>query len=531
MHPDLSHGTPSAGLRFRTFPWLWLLPAYLAACVVARCIILSGKQLLVLDELLTWYPVSASFHSMLWSTTDTINTSPPLYFVVAWLWAIPFGHSAISLRLLSALILAGAMLAMFKVLKRVYGPLAASAALTVAIFDPALLYQSMSARFYTLMLAEVALGILVYQRMMMQRRPSFGLLAANAAIHASLVMTHYFGLIYSGVILGGVLLTCFFRQRSPLYAGLSIVAGWLVFLPWIPAFLRHFQMGRPAFWIPVPKFANLKHYFGHFLTDEFSVLAAILFGLAIAAVVFAVAYGPRHQTTLPRLFAVRRREIPLLVLAPLFGLVPVTIYFISTRPGGMSSFLYRYMLPSAFGWAIVCACISNRVFRMRSLLTRRDVARALAGVQAAAIILFVGCCGWNLLEAARVEKVEKLSYGLSAALPLTEPIVIEHIHDFMRLHFYSPEPQRYLFLIDPEAGIKAGGGGLANHQTMAALKRHFPDQFEEVMPSEVFLARATSFWIKTSPWGWWQFRVLHNPAFVTDFMIPKLGLVHVRRRQ
>jgi hypothetical protein len=66
---------------------------------------------------------------------------------------------------------------------------------------------------------------------------------------------------------------------------------------------------------------------------------------------------------------------------------------------------------------------------------------------------------------------------------------------------------------------------------MAALKRQFPDQFKEVMPSEVFLAHASSFWIKASVMHWWQFRVLHNPAFVSDFMIPELGFIHVRRRE
>jgi hypothetical protein len=184
-------------------------------------------------------------------------------------------------------------------------------------------------------------------------------------------MTHYFGLIYSGVILGGVLLTCFFRRRSPLRAGLSIVAGWLVFLPWIPVFLRHLRMGRPTFWIPVPKVVDLRNYFGHYLTDNFSLLAAILCVLAVTAVVFAAARGPGHRMTLSRLLAVRRRETPLLVLAFLFGLVPLMIYFISTRSGGTSSFLERYMLPGAIGWAIVCAHFANRVFRLCSLIARR----------------------------------------------------------------------------------------------------------------------------------------------------------------
>ncbi len=53
--------------------------------------------------------------------------------------------------------------------------------MTVAFFEPEMLSQSVTARFYTLMLAEIAVAILLYQRMMDVPRPSLRLLAANAA--------------------------------------------------------------------------------------------------------------------------------------------------------------------------------------------------------------------------------------------------------------------------------------------------------------------------------------------------------------
>jgi uncharacterized membrane protein len=482
------------------------------------------------DEFLTWYPVSAPFRSMLLSTTDTINTNPPLYFIGAWCWACLFGNSAASLRLISALAAAVAILAMFAVLKRAYGTFAALAALTVAFMDPELLSESVSARFHTLMLAEMALAVLLYQRMMIRRRPSVGLLAVNTTIHATLVMTNYLGFIYSGVILGAVLLTCLFRRRSPLRSGLSIVAGWLVFLPWIPVYLRHLRMGRPTIWIPIPNPADLHRYYGHYITGDFWLLAIVLCALATAALVLAMAHRSQRPGGLLQLCAVRRPEVPLLLLVLLLGLIPLALYFISTATGAIPIFLNRYMLPCALGWAIIVAHVTNWVFRLGSFTAHRNSARVLARVQAIAVILFVSYCGWNLVADARVENAQNMPAKLPTTIPLAEPVIVEWYNEFMTLHFYSPEPQRYLFLVDPEVGIKGPRGGNAIHQIMAALKRQFPDQFKEVKSSSDFLDGATSFWVKVHKLEWWQVRVAHNPAFVSDSFISSQRLIHVRRR-
>ena len=106
--------------------------------------------------------------------------------------------------------LASAILIMFYVLRRVYGVLASTLAIAVALTfcDPALLFQTTEARFHTLIIAEVALAILLYQRMMAcPGQVPFRQHADKTGIHACIVMTHYFGPLYSGAILVGALLT------------------------------------------------------------------------------------------------------------------------------------------------------------------------------------------------------------------------------------------------------------------------------------------------------------------------------------
>ena len=126
-------------LGWQVFPWI--LPALLALSVIVRGAILGGKRLLWADELLTWYPVSRSFGTMLAATTDTINAVPPLYFVVTWFWASLVGHSAVTLRIFSAIAVAAAILCMFAVLRRAYGTLASILALAVVCADPNLLFE------------------------------------------------------------------------------------------------------------------------------------------------------------------------------------------------------------------------------------------------------------------------------------------------------------------------------------------------------------------------------------------------------
>jgi len=498
--------------------YAWLLPASLAASLVARCVIISGKLLLFGDEFITWYPASASFSAMLASTSDTINTSPPLYFILTWFWAHAFGNSALSLRLFSSLAACVAVVAMFQALKRAYGPLAAASAVTVAFFNVELLAESMEARFYMLVLAEVAAAILIYQCMMDSPRSSKRLLVANTAVHACLVMTHYFGLLYSGLVLGAVLLTSLRRGRRSLRECASIAAGWIVFLPWIPVLQRHLGMGRPSFWIPVPAVADVGRYYAGFLTPDFWILAAILCGLGLAAVARG-RRGPGEAAPVPSMDQGRS----LLTVGILFGLFPILVYVVSTRHGAPSSFLARYMIPCWLGWSIIVAHIASRIFGM-------GAKGNLGLAQVAAVVLFMGWC-----ESAQIADAgSRIRQGPPAMLPAAvkpgEPVVVEYIHEFMALHFYSPESPRYVFLVDHEAAIKAGGGVPANHQVMEALKRNFPDQFKEVIPSGEFLAGAQSFWVLIHNLEWWPARIPHNPDFVSDAALPDQRLVHVVRR-
>ena len=502
---------------------LWLLPVFLSAVVIAQCAILSGKHLLWSDELLIWYPASASFGSMLRSTLDTVNAAPPVYFVFIWSWAALFGHSALSLRLFSATALVAAIFIMYFVLRRAYGALAAAVSLALVMANAELLGQSVQVRFHVFFFAEVAVAILLYQRMQARSRPPTRLLVVNAIVHASMAMTSYMAPFYSGAILSGILLTGLVRRRNPLRQCLSLIAGWIVFLPWLPVFARHRQIGRPFSWIRVPDGAELRWYYESYLGANFWLCAAGLAAFAIGGLVLA-GIGPVRSRSPGR----HVREGPLLMLLPALGLIPFLVYLCSTGAGVSPFFLPRYMLPCLLGWSILCAHAANRVFELGRRLAQPAPARALFAAQALAVVAFVGLSGWETVTGA-IRADRKTPIDISSTISGDQPVVVERIDEFLNWHFYSPEASRLRFIVDPEVGFQDRGGGLLNHQIMAALKRQFPDRFKEVISTEEFLSTASTFWVKLGGTHWTPLRLGHNPDFVVEFRDG--DFLRVRRRR
>ena len=225
--------------------------------------------------------------------------------------------------------------------------LAATLAVAIALTfgDPSLIAQTTFARFHTLLIAGVALAIFIYQRMMAWRgRVPVRLLVANFGIHACIVMTHYFGPLYSGAVLGAVLLTAAVRRFNPVRTAASIVLGWTVFLVWIPAYLRHRDMAKPTFWITVPDATGLRLYYEHYIIGDFWHMVVTGLGLfALAGGLLAWAGGCGLPKIFFRIFSIRRRELSLFMLVPVIGGIPLIAYFVSTRPNGAS-----------FSWTVTC---------------------------------------------------------------------------------------------------------------------------------------------------------------------------------
>jgi len=79
----------------------WAVCALVALAATIRIITINNQSLWQ-DEALTAYEAHLPFGAML-NTVAHVETTPPLYFVLVWVWAKLFGTGAVALRAVSTI--------------------------------------------------------------------------------------------------------------------------------------------------------------------------------------------------------------------------------------------------------------------------------------------------------------------------------------------------------------------------------------------------------------------------------------------
>ncbi len=184
-----------------------------------------GTQSFWSDEAVTVTLLRADFRDMLALIPDSEST-PPLYYVLAWPWTRLVGADELGLRSLSAL--AGTLTV----------PLAAAAAwslvskraavITAALVavNPLLVWYSQEARAYSLLVSLVALSFLLFVRA--TANPTRARLALWSAAALAAAATHYFAAF---VVLPEALILLTSRTRRAAVAVGAVALGGLVLAP------------------------------------------------------------------------------------------------------------------------------------------------------------------------------------------------------------------------------------------------------------------------------------------------------------
>jgi hypothetical protein len=223
---------PSSPER-HTVPWAGLAVGLaVAAGVVARFV---ANSHLWLDEALTvnisGLPLSQIPEAL------RHDGSPPLYYAVLHGWIHLFGDGTIAVRALSGLFSVACLPMAWRVGRRVGGSTVATSFLVLMALSPFAVQYATEARMYSMTMLLVLAGGLALANLL--ERPSRWLSAAVALLTGALLLTHYYAL-YTVVAVGAVLLWHAWRgeERAAARRALgSMVAGSLLFLPWVPIFL------------------------------------------------------------------------------------------------------------------------------------------------------------------------------------------------------------------------------------------------------------------------------------------------------
>lgn len=148
-----------------------------------------GDQSYWLDEAFTVDLVGHSFGGMLDGVKATEST-PPLYYALAWVWAQVFGDGEAGLRSLSALIGVAAVPVAWAAAREWFDERAGLFAAALVAVNPYFVWYSQEARSYSLLVLTTALSLLFLGRALRQRTQRAYVLWALTASLA--LLTHYF---------------------------------------------------------------------------------------------------------------------------------------------------------------------------------------------------------------------------------------------------------------------------------------------------------------------------------------------------
>jgi 4-amino-4-deoxy-L-arabinose transferase-like glycosyltransferase len=346
---------------------------------------------------------------MLRAIPDSEST-PPLYYVLAWPWAKAFGTGEVGLRAFSALCgtatvpvayAAGAALA-----SRRAGLIAA---LLVAT-SPLLVWYSQEARAYALFVLCGALSLWLFARAL--ERPSPGVLAGWAAASALALATHYFAVFLvvaeAGLLLGLV------RPRRAVAAATAAVGA--VGLALLPLALHQERGGRTSWIANIPLAERAEDVARQFVAGMYPLphaekLAVIL--LAAATAFVALRARPKERS--PAFVALS------------VGLLAVALPF-ALALGGFDYFLARNVIVA---WLPIALFLAIALASERA----RSAGLAVAGVLAVASTAVVA----ETASRSDLARDDWRAVADTLATPGAKLVVVAPAYERAPLAYYRPD--------------------------------------------------------------------------------------------
>ncbi len=233
--------------------------------------------------------------------TTAADVHPPLYYILLHGWMSVFGQNDMAIRGLSILFLLGALVVLYRILKRFVHPVAARWGIVVAALGPFLLRYGIEARMYTLATLLLVGSTWFLLRYLEDRRVIHAVLYGMCI--AAALYTHYF--TFPVVLVHGVYLFRYQagsvkptwkrvthvirRQQWWLY---SICGAAVAFLPWAPIAFAQTESVSGGFWVPpetlLDPFHTVIFYQSNIGAGVLAWWHQMLFGLAFAAIAACV---------------------------------------------------------------------------------------------------------------------------------------------------------------------------------------------------------------------------------------------------
>lgn len=206
-----------------------------------------AKAPLWLDETFSAAVVGHGIFDLLRAVERDVH--PPLYYLTLKAIVTVVGNNEFGLRLLSTLFALGLVALGPGPVRRIFGRTVGRIYMILVILSPGVLCFSQEARMYTMAAFFVSSAVLYGIVSVRERRRSDFVRFCVALVAGA--YTHYFALLACAITALILLLYTFFKERSRLKPYLAtLFAAALLYLPWVPSFLRQIHRVEAGFWIP-----------------------------------------------------------------------------------------------------------------------------------------------------------------------------------------------------------------------------------------------------------------------------------------
>jgi len=256
---------------------LYVLGGIVALAAIARFATLDGQSFWY-DEAVTVGLVRMDLGDMLDRIPDSEST-PPLYYVVAWLWAKLFGTGEVGLRSLSALCGTAFVPVAYAIGARAVGARVGLVAAALAAVNPLLVWYSQEARAYALLVLLGGLSFFFFVRLL-TGDPRRRTLVLWGVFSALALATHYFAAFLVAIEAAWLLAAA--ANRRPV--GVAVAALTAVELAHLPLLLYQRSLNLADFIDEIPLGYRLARTPKHFLVGfdaPSEVVSAVAAGLLV----------------------------------------------------------------------------------------------------------------------------------------------------------------------------------------------------------------------------------------------------------
>ena len=407
------------------------------------------------DEAFSAYIIQYNFLDIARYTATDVH--PPFFYWLLKVWVALFGETELGLRSMSVFFGAVAAVFGFLLVRRKFGRKAAIVGLIILVLSPLFIRYSQEARMYTL----AATIVLAATYVMIRALESKGRkLWVWYGVLVSLGMwTHYFTALawlahwaWRYIIIRqtgarGKQLRLTFFDKNWLTAYIVAVA---LFLPWLPAMaIQLVVIQASGFWISPVGVDTVTGYFGtlvYFLQNNQVTgwAAAALVGMGVLTCVL----GIRVYRSGNREF--KRNYLLLLCLSA----VPPLLLFIASLPPLTSSFVERYLLPTAAASAFLMGVTLVYGLQGTKLWKQFIVYAVITAMLIYGLSNMYYYGNYNKNSRTGIETKQLVAQAIAASEP-GQPIIVASPWVFYEAIFYNSK-EHPIYFVDAETRYDFG---------------------------------------------------------------------------